>query len=204
MKKFGFRSMAVFALAAATVFTSCKKDDDGNSVLDLVNSFEVTSGLDGFKTNTVYADKADAKSAQKSSSLFSADKQTTVYAVKDKNFMSITFNGSEKGDYKLELSGTTNVNELLVSYLTTDETLDETIANNFSAETGCLIMYGSTVDGVSTESLYVSTKASVSITSIMKSTKVDGSKVSGTFTATLMNSTGDKKEVAGKFTCLGM
>ena len=118
--------------------------------------------------------------------------------------MSITFNGSEKGDYNLELSGTTNVNQLLVSYLTTDETLDETIANNFSAETGCLIMYGSAVDGASTESLYVSTKASVSITSIMKSTKVGGTKISGTFTATLMNSTGDKKEVAGKFTCLGM
>ena len=53
MKKFGFKSMAVFALAAATVFTSCKKDDDGTSVLDLVSRFEVTSGLDGFKTNNV-------------------------------------------------------------------------------------------------------------------------------------------------------
>lgn len=204
MKKFGFKGLAALALAATAAFTSCKKDDDGNSLLDVVSNFEVTSGLDGFKTNVVYADKADAKTAKKSTALFDADKQTTIYAVKDKNFMSITFNGSEKGDYKLELTGT-NPNTMIINYLTTDETLDETIMNSFSAETGCLIMYGSAEDGASSESLYVSTKAEVSITSIMKSKKAgSATKITGTFKATLMNSANDKKEVEGKFTCLGV
>ena len=49
MKKFGFKGLAALALAATTVFSSCKKDDDGNSVIDLLSSFEVSSL--NFKTN---------------------------------------------------------------------------------------------------------------------------------------------------------
>ena len=200
MKKFGFKGLAALALAATTVFSSCKKDDNGNSVLDLVSSFEAT-GLD-FKTNIVYGDKDESGSATKSSSLFSADK-TTVYAVDGKKFMSVVFNGKEKGTYNLELS-VANPNTLLINYLTTEDTLDETLQSAFQASTSCLITYGSLESGASADALYVSTKASVTITSIMKSAKVGGSKVSGTFTATLVNSTGDKKEVTGKFNCLGL
>jgi hypothetical protein len=202
MKKltFGLMGFAAISLAVASLFSSCKKDDDGNSVLDLVSSFEVT-GLD-FKTNVVYGDKDESSSASKTSSMFSADK-TTVYAVDGKKFISVVFNGKEKGTYNLELS-VANPNTLLINYLTTEDTLDETLQNAFSASTSCLITYGSLESGASADALYVSTKASVTITSIMKSAKVGGSKISGTFTATLVNSTGDKKEVSGKFNCLGL
>ena len=57
MKKFGFKGLAALALAATTVFSSCKKDDD-NSVLDLFSSFEVSSL--NFKTNLVYGDKDES------------------------------------------------------------------------------------------------------------------------------------------------
>lgn len=200
MKKFGFKGLAAFALAATTVFSSCKKDDDGNSVIDLLSSFEVTSL--NFKTNVVYGDKDESSSAAKSSSLF-GEKKTTVYAVDGKQFISVVFAGDQKGTYNLELKGE-NPNTLLINYLTTDATLDETLQESFSAETGCLVTYGSLENGASADALYVSTKASVTINSIMKSTKVGGSKVSGTFTATLVNSKGDKKEVEGKFNCLGL
>ncbi|MBR2194864.1 MAG: hypothetical protein IJ911_04545 [Salinivirgaceae bacterium] len=200
MKKFGFKGLAALALAATTVFSSCKKDDDGNSVIDLLSSFEVTSL--NFKTNVVYGDKDESSSAAKSSSLF-GEKKTTVYAVDGKQFISVVFAGDQKGTYNLELKGE-NPNTLLINYLTTDATLDETLQESFSAETGCLITYGSLENGASADALYVSTKASVTINSIMKSTKVGGSKVSGTFTATLVNSKGDKKEVEGKFNCLGL
>lgn len=200
MKKFGFKGLAALALAATTVFSSCKKDDDGNSVIDLLNSFEVTSL--NFKTNVVYGDKDESSSAAKSSSLF-GEKKTTVYAVDGKQFISVVFAGDQKGTYNLELKGE-NPNTLLINYLTTNATLDETLQESFSAETGCLVTYGSLENGASADALYVSTKASVTINSIMKSTKVGGSKVSGTFTATLVNSKGDKKEVEGKFNCLGL
>lgn len=200
MKKFGFKGLAALALAATTVFSSCKKDDDGNSVIDLLSSFEVTSL--NFKTNVVYGDKDESSSAAKSSSLF-GEKKTTVYAVDGKQFISVVFAGDQKGTYNLELKGE-NPNTLLINYLTTDATLDETLQESFSAETGCLVTYGSLENGASADALYVSTKASVTINSIMKSTKVGGSKVSGTFTATLVNSKGDKKEVEGKFNCLGL
>lgn len=200
MKKFGFKGLAALALAATTVFSSCKKDDDGNSVIDLLSSFEVSSL--NFKTNVVYGDKDESSSAAKSSSLF-GEKKTTVYAVDGKQFISVVFAGDQKGTYNLELKGE-NPNTLLINYLTTDATLDETLQESFSAETGCLITYGSLENGASADALYVSTKASVTINSIMKSTKVGGSKVSGTFTATLVNSKGDKKEVEGKFNCLGL
>jgi hypothetical protein len=82
--------------------------------------------------------------------------------------------------------------------------MDETLKNSFSAETGCLITYGSVEEGASADALYVSTKASVKITSSKNSVKTAGGKISGTFTATLVNSKGDTKEVSGKFTCMGM
>ena len=150
----------------------------------------------------MYGDKDESKSASKVASLF-GDTKTTVYALDGKKFFSLVFNGNQKGDYNLELS-VENPNTLLINYLTTDDTLDETLQNAFKAQTSCLVTYGSLEEGASAESLYVSTKASVSITSIMKSAKVGGTKVSGTFTATLVNSKGDKKEVSGKFNCLGL
>ena len=67
-----------------------------------------------------------------------------------------------------------------------------------------MVTYGSLEEGASADALYVSTKAKVTVTSIMKSTKVGGTKVGGTFSATLVNSKGDKKEVSGKFNCLGL
>ena len=200
MKKFGFKGLAALALAATTVFSSCKKDDDGNSVLDLFSSFEVSSL--NFKTNLVYGDKDESNSGSKLASLF-GDKKTTVYAVDGKQFFSLIFNGDQKGDYNLELS-VENPNTLLINYLTTDDTLDETLQNAFKADASCMVTYGSLETGASSESLYVATKAKVSVTSIMKSTKVGGTKVGGTFSATLVNSKGDKKEVEGKFNCLGM
>lgn len=199
MKKFGFKGLAALALAATTVFSSCKKDDD-NSVLDLFSSFEVSSL--NFKTNLVYGDKDESSSGSKLASLF-GDKKTTVYAVDGKQFFSLIFNGDQKGDYNLELS-VENPNTLLINYLTTEDTLDETLQNAFKADASCMVTYGSLESGASSESLYVATKAKVSVTSIMKSTKVGGTKVGGTFTATLVNSKGDKKEVEGKFNCLGM
>ena len=199
MKKFGFKGLAALALAATTVFSSCKKDDD-NSVLDLFSSFEVSSL--NFKTNLVYGDKDDSQSGSKLASLF-GDKKTTVYAVDGKQFFSLIFNGDQKGDYNLELS-VENPNTLLINYLTTEDTLDETLQNAFKADASCMVTYGSLESGASSESLYVATKAKVSVTSILKSTKVGGTKVGGTFSATLVNSKGDKKEVEGKFNCLGM
>ncbi|MBO7145194.1 MAG: hypothetical protein J6W13_10255 [Salinivirgaceae bacterium] len=199
MKKFGFKGLAALALAATTVFSSCKKDDD-NSVLDLFSSFEVSSL--NFKTNLVYGDKDESSSGSKLASLF-GDKKTTVYAVDGKQFFSLIFNGDQKGDYNLELS-VENPNTLLINYLTTEDTLDETLQNAFKADASCMVTYGSLESGASSESLYVATKAKVSVTSIMKSTKVGGTKVGGTFSATLVNSKGDKKEVEGKFNCLGM
>ncbi len=196
---------AAISLAVASLFSSCKKDDNGNSLLDALSSFEATDGSNfNFKTNVVYGDRDDSKSASKTSSMFSADK-TTVYAAdaNGKKFMSIVINGKEKGTYNLALS-VANPNTLLINYLTTEDTLDETLQNAFSASTSCLITYGSLESGASADALYVSTKAEVVVTSIMKSAKVGGSKVSGTFTATLVNSTGDKKEVSGKFNCLGL
>lgn len=204
MKKFGFKGLAALALAATTVFSSCKKDDDGNSILDLVSSFEATGTDFNFKTNVVYGDKDESKSASKVASLF-GDTKTTVYAadLSGKKFFSIIINGNEKKDYNLELS-VENPNTLLINYLTTDETLDETLQNAFKAETSCMVTYGSLEEGASADALYVSTKAKVTVTSIMKSTKVGGTKVGGTFSATLVNSKGDKKEVSGKFNCLGL
>ena len=199
MKKFGFKGLAALALAATTVFSTCKKDDD-NSVLDLFSSFEVSSL--NFKTNLVYGDKDESSSGSKLASLF-GDKKTTVYAVDGKQFFSLIFNGDQKGDYNLELS-VENPNTLLINYLTTEDTLDETLQNAFKADASCMVTYGSLESGASSESLYVATKAKVSVTSIMKSTKVGGTKVGGTFSATLVNSKGDKKEVEGKFNCLGM
>lgn len=199
MKKFGLKGLAALALAATTVFSSCKKDDD-NSVLDLFSSFEVSSL--NFKTNLVYGDKDESSSGSKLASLF-GDKKTTVYAVDGKQFFSLIFNGDQKGDYNLELS-VENPNTLLINYLTTEDTLDETLQNAFKADASCMVTYGSLESGASSESLYVATKAKVSVTSIMKSTKVGGTKVGGTFSATLVNSKGDKKEVEGKFNCLGM
>lgn len=201
MKKFGFKGLAALALAATTVFSSCKKDDDGNSLMDALSSLEVTSGLT-FKTNVVTFKKDDDASSKKLSALF-GDEKTTVYAVDGKQFISIVFNGQGKGDYNLDLK-VENPNTLLINYLTTDATLDETLKSSISAETGCLITYGSLENGASSEALYVSTKASVKITSTMTTTKsAVGGRMSGTFTATLENSKGEKKEVEGKFTCLG-
>ena len=155
-----------------------------------------------FKTNLVYGDKDESSSGSKLASLF-GDKKTTVYAVDGKQFFSLIFNGDQKGDYNLELS-VENPNTLLINYLTTEDTLDETLQNAFKADASCMVTYGSLESGASSESLYVATKAKVSVTSIMKSTKVGGTKVGGTFSATLVNSKGDKKEVEGKFNCLGM
>ena len=200
MKKFGFKGLAALALAATTVFSSCKKDDDGNSLLDALSSLEVSSL--NFKTNVVTFKKDEDASSKKLSALF-GDEKTTIYAVDGKQFISIVFSGNGKGEYNLELKGE-NPNTLLITYLTTDATLDETLQQSISAETGCLITYGSLENGASSDALYVSTKANVKITSTMTTTKsAVGGKMTGTFTATLVNSKGDKKEVEGKFTCMG-
>jgi len=197
MKKLTFGFMA-FALAIATVFTSCSKDDDDK--LTDIAKVSATIGTESFSATAVA--KTDNDGGKLADLLSDSDGRTNIYGVNsDKKVISIIINGTEKGEYDLSLS-VENPNSLLISYLTTGN-LEETAKDAIKASANCMIVYKAS-EGLEagSDDFYVSTKATVKIESIQTVGIIK--YVKGTFTGTLANAKGDKIEITdGKFSCPG-
>lgn len=200
MKKltFGLMGFAALSLAVATLFTSCKKDD----VKEIAS---ISATLDGSSFSaTAAATTSDADSKKLGELLKdNGGKTTNIYGVNTSGeVLSIVLNGNTKGTYDLSLSVEGNPTTLLINYLTTGD-LEETAKSAISASANTMIVYKKAgVQSANTGDFYVSTKASVEITSITKVGTLE--YIKGKFTATLENANGNKLEITdGKFSCPG-
>lgn len=208
MKKLTFGFMA-FALAAATLFTSCNKDDDDDDN-SLKNLASITATINGEKfsataaANTSVSESATGSKFSLADILSDSDAKTTIYGVNSaKQFISVTFNGADKGTYALSLKAETNTTNLIIDYLT-NGSLEETAKNALKLETNCMIIYkkSEAATDATSEDFYASTKAEVIVTGFNQIGSI--SYLKGTFTATLKNKSGDEITITdGAFQCPG-
>ncbi len=208
MKKLTFGFMA-FALAAATLFTSCSKDDDDDD--DVKGLASITATINGEKfsataaANTSVTESATGSKFSLAEILSDSDAKTTIYGVNSaKQFISVTFNGADKGTYALSLKAETNTTNLLIDYLT-NGSLEETAKNALKVETNCMIIYkkSEAATDATSDDFYASTKAEVIVTGFTQIGNINYLK--GTFTATLKNKSGDEITITeGAFQCPGV
>lgn len=199
MKKLTLGFM-LFALAAATMFSSCKKDDDGDDDSKLSNLSATIKGSK-FSTATAafYSSKnADNSGTSKLGQIFSSEEgSTTIAGTENGKQLCITIKGTAKGTYNLNVSADNAVNNTLIAILS-GETVQDAIKDAVNIETDAMIIYRAVGQTEGGTDYWFSTKASVNF---------DNSLVAyatGSFTATLTNKAKDTFEITdGSFKVFG-
>ena len=209
MKKIAFVIMA-FALATATLFSSCKKDDDKDGTWYGINatfsgkvseSFSTTAA--GFKQS---ASEAGTSTSALKSILGSADGNTIIFGTKDNNQLLITLKGTTSGTYTLNttISGVSNttVTNAIISLLS-GESITETVKDVATdavddIATDALIIYKANNAAEGSTGYWFSTAATVTMTTLSFYS-------TGSFSATMMNSSKDTFTISnGTFSVAGL
>ncbi len=207
MKKLTLGFM-LFALAAATMFTSCKKDDDGDnsgSMAQITASGDISFSATAAARLTTNNDASASGSKFSLSNLLSqSDTKTSIFGLnKEQQGIYITVNGTSAGDYKFGLDVNQNsATGLLIDYLT-NGSIEETLKGAIDANTGCFIIYkASSKAEAGGDDYFASTKATVTMKEPLTVGKL--SYIQGSYTAELQNKSGKKLSISGSFKCPGL
>lgn len=201
MKKFVFCLMAL-ALCALT-FVSCNKDDDDDNNSTPVANITANGGFNFSATAlskaTSASESADVTGLKnKISDIFKSNSdRITIYGVNtSKQFMSITVNATkgQTGTYTEGLNAT----ELLINYLQ-----GGSIADALKGSIDALIIYKASPEAdENSASFWFSTNATVTITNNLNLGAI--TYMTGTFSATMMNTAKETRTINGTFTCPGI
>ena len=196
MKKLTLGFM-LFALAAATMFTSCKKDDDGESK---ISSLSATMRDGKFSTSAAafYSSKSSENTGtSKLGEIFSSeDGSTTIAGTANGKQLAITIKGTESGTYELNVSANNAVNNALINLLS-GKTIEESIKGAVDVKTDAMVIYRATGETEGGSTYWFSTKASVTFNLL-------SIYATGNFSATMRNQGGDTFEFTdGSFKVFG-
>ena len=200
MKKLTFCLLAL-AMAASTVFTSCGDDDDDdneNKVMELSATV-----LDGTKFSTILAGFYQSAGSEKTGTsvlgkIFSSSNNTytTIAGTSNGKQLAISINGTATGDYDLSVASDNDINNALIDLLS-GKSAKEIVAEK--VKTNVMIIYRESGAKEGDASYYFATDAHVHVDFNL------GFYSTGTFTAKMRNSKGDKTfEITdGKFNVFG-
>lgn len=197
MKKFTLGLM-LFALAATTMFTSCKKDkdDDDNQISNLSatvkNGEKFSTAAAGF-----YSSKSSEAGTSKLGEIFSStDGSTTIAGTANGKQLCITIKGTTSGTYNLKVSANNAVNNALIALLS-GETAQEAIKGAVDVETDAMIIYRTQGEKEGSNDYWFSTEASVTFNSMV-------AYATGSFTAKMTNKAKDTFTISdGSFKVFG-
>ncbi|MBQ1698549.1 MAG: hypothetical protein II075_11795 [Bacteroidales bacterium] len=200
MKKITFCLMA-FAVAMATMFSSCHKDGDDDDDENNIMNLSATCGSESFSTSKAGFYQSSKNSSNTGTSVLdkiftsSSDGTTTIAGAEKGKQLCINVNGTKSGTYELSVASDQTINNALIDLLS-GKSAKEIVSN--SVKTDAMIIYRATGESEGGATYYFSTKATVSINFdlVLYST--------GSFTATLMNKSGDTFTINdGKFKVFG-
>ena len=189
----------LFALAAATMFSSCKKDDDeeDSKISELsasVKGGKFSTSAAGFYSSKSSSDAGTSKLANIFGS--STNGSTTIMGTKDGKQLAINIKGTTSGTYDLSIAKNTNVNQALIDLLSGKDYKD-IIADAVDVETDAMIIYRATGESEGGDTYYFSTEASVTFNLLAV-------YATGSFTATMRNQAGDVFNITdGSFKVFG-
>lgn len=203
-------SFMLFVLAAATMFTSCKKDKDGDDNWYGIKATFSGSVSDNFNATAAGFKQSASESGTSASALKSilgtSDGNTIIYGTKDKNQLLITLKGTTSGTYTLNTSikGVSNatVTNAIISLLSGEgvaETVKD-VATDAADDiaTDALIIYKANDATEGSNGYWFSTSATVTITTLSFYS-------TGSFSATMMNSNKDTFTITdGTFSVAGL
>ena len=203
MKKLTFCLMAL-AMAASTMFTSCGDDDDkeDNTPVKIMD-LSASCGSESFSTSAAGFYQSSKKSDETGTSVLSqiftsnanGDGTTTIAGTAKGKQLAINVNGTKTGTYQLSVASDQTINNALIDLLS-GKSAKEIVSN--AVKTDAMIIYRSTGEAEGGATYYFSTEASVNVNFdlVLYST--------GTFTATMMNKSGDTFKITdGSFKVFG-
>ena len=203
MKKLTFCLMAL-AMAASTVFTSCGDDDDDNPINSL--SASVKDGTFSTSAAGFYQSAKNSSNTGANESVFknifgsdNSTATTTIAALEKGKQLAINIKGTTSGTYRLSVSADNAVNNALIDLLS-GKTVKETISDAASnvVKTDAMIIYRSAGEAEGGSTYYFSTEATVTVNFDLAVYST------GTFTATMRNTSGDTFQITdGKFSVFG-
>ncbi|MBO4372303.1 MAG: hypothetical protein J5826_05165 [Bacteroidales bacterium] len=182
MKKLTLGFM-LFALAAATMFSSCKKDKDN----DEVHYLSATLNGEKFSTSAAsfYGSKSSESGTSKLGEIFSSEEGTTTIAgTANGKQLCITLKGTQSGSYDLSVSANNVVTNALINLLS-GKTAEESIKDAVDVTTEAMIIYRATGQTEGGSDYWFSTEAHVDFQILAVYSQ-------GTFSATMQNKAGDK------------
>lgn len=204
MKKLTFCLMAL-AMAASTMFTSCGDDDDDDDnnapvkIMDLsasVKDGSFSTSAAGFYQSSSKADNTGTSVLAKIfTSNANGDGTTTIAGTAKGKQLAINVNGTKSGTYQLSVASDQTINNALIDLLS-GKSAKEVVSN--AVKTDAMIIYRSAGEAEGGSTYYFSTEASVTVNFdlVVYST--------GTFTATMRNTSGDTFKITdGKFQVFG-
>jgi hypothetical protein len=203
MKKLTFCLMAL-AMAASTMFTSCGDDDDDDDNTPVkIMDLSASCGSESFSTSAAGFYQSSKKSDETGTSVLSqiftsnanGDGTTTIAGTAKGKQLAINVNGTKTGTYQLSVASDQTINNALIDLLS-GKSAKEIVSN--AVKTDAMIIYRSTGEAEGGATYYFSTEASVNVNFdlVLYST--------GTFTATMMNKSGDTFKITdGSFKVFG-
>ncbi len=203
MKKLTFCLMAL-AMAASTMFTSCGDDDDDDDNTPVkIMDLSASCGSESFSTSAAGFYQSSKKSDETGTSVLSqiftsnanGDGSTTIAGTAKGKQLAINVNGTKTGTYQLSVASDQTINNALIDLLS-GKSAKEIVSN--AVKTDAMIIYRSTGEAEGGATYYFSTEASVNVNFdlVLYST--------GTFTATMMNKSGDTFKITdGSFKVFG-
>lgn len=185
MKKFTLGLM-LFALAATTMFTSCKKDknDDDESK---VHNLSATLNGEKFSTSAAsfYGSKSSESGTSKLGQIFSSEEGTTTIAgTANGKQLCITIKGTTSGTYDLSVSANNVVTNALINLLS-GKSAEQSIKDAVDVTTEAMIIYRATGQTEGGSDYWFSTEAHVDFQILAVYSQ-------GSFSATMQNKAGDK------------
>lgn len=216
MKKLTFGFMA-FALAAATLFTSCNKDDDDDDDSSKTSILSATlSKTESFSTNkcAFYSTSSDTDASTSAFSglttLFNSGASTTIAGTANGKTLSLTYLGTgiesngktyttSVESLKVKNSEATNIIIDLLSGKGLGEIAEDKATDLINKVTyQALVTYKDVDADAGSDNFYYSTEATITVEKYL------ALYITGTFSATLTNKSGDKIEITnGKFKAFG-
>ncbi|MBO4372996.1 MAG: hypothetical protein J5826_08710 [Bacteroidales bacterium] len=184
MKKLTLGFM-LFALAAATMFSSCKKDDDKED--SKISNLSATLKGEKFSTSAAgfYSSKSNEAGTSKLGEIFSSEEgATTIAGTSNGKQLCITIKGTTSGSYDLDVKADNVVTNALINLLS-GKTAEQSIKDAVDVTTEAMIIYRSTGETEGGSTYYFSTEAHVDF-------QLLAIYATGTFSATMQNQAGDK------------
>ena len=187
------------------MFTSCGDDDDDDDnnapvkIMDLsasVKDGSVSTSAAGFYQSSSKADNTGTSVLAKIfTSNANGDGTTTIAGTAKGKQLAINVNGTKSGTYLLSVASDQTINNALIDLLS-GKSAKEVVSN--AVKTDAMIIYRSAGEAEGGSTYYFSTEASVTVNFdlVVYST--------GTFTATMRNTSGDTFKITdGKFQVFG-